>query len=198
MKLSILFAFLTLNFCAFAQLKPIYFLGDLVISDSTQATSYGVYGKLTGEELYVLKTFDLANNLKLTGSYKDAKLTIAHGNFVYYEDVDIFNRVNGTNFVLKEKGRFISGKGAFIDGYQNGRWLNFFPDGRIKSVATYVMGMKHGFFGTYNRRGKTIIAGAYKLDKKDGEWFYGNKLKEIYDNGVLQAAPDKKSKNKSN
>ena len=46
-----------------AQVAPIYFYGDQVISDSTLATSYGVYGKLSGEELYVLKMFDLENNL---------------------------------------------------------------------------------------------------------------------------------------
>lgn len=197
MKLSILVMFLSVNFCAFAQLKPIYFRGNMVISDSTQATSYGVYGKLSGEELYVLKTFDLENNLKITGTYKDDSLKIAHGSFVYYEDVDVFNRINGTNFSLKDKTRFISGKGAFKDGFQNGRWINFYPNGAIHTVVTYVMGVKHGFFGVYNKNGKTIISGAYKVDKKDGEWISG-KVKQIYDDGVLQPSPSKKSKNKSN
>ncbi len=197
MKLSILVIFLSVNLSAFAQLKPIYFLGDMVISDSTRASSYGVYGKLSGEELYVLKTFDLQNNLKFTGSYKDAGLSVAHGNFVYYEDVDVFNRINGTNFVLKGKSRFISGKGTYTDGYQTGRWINFYPDGRILSVMTYVMGVKHGFFGTYSKNGKPIISGGYRLDKKHGEWSIG-KSKEIYEDGVLQTPSNKKSKSKSN
>ena len=188
-----------LNISVFAQLKPIYFVGSTVVQDSTKATSYGIYGKLSGEDLYVLKIYDLDDNLTTTGSYKDQDLKIAHGAFVYYADVNIFNRMNHTSFTLKGKTRYITGKGNFVDGDQHGRWISFFPDGKIMSVTTYVKGIRHGFYGKYDRRGKMLVSGNYKLDEKDGEWQYREgRDKEFFINGIKQVAPEKSSKNKSN
>jgi antitoxin component YwqK of YwqJK toxin-antitoxin module len=199
MKLSFLFMLLGINFCALAQHKPIYFFGDQVVADSTLANAYGVYGKLSGEELYVLKVFDLANNLKLSGSYKDAELTIAHGNFVFYTDVEAFNQANNTNYALGEKARFISGRGSYVDGREHGRWIEFFPDGKVRAVVTYVKGIKHGFYGIYSGKGKMITSGAYKLDQQDGEWFLeGGKVRQTYVDGVLQPQAKKNAKNEKN
>jgi antitoxin component YwqK of YwqJK toxin-antitoxin module len=196
MKLSFLFILLGINFSALAQLKPIYFYGDQVVTDSTLANAYGVYGKLSSEELYVLKMFDLDNNLKLSGSYKDADLKIAHGDFVFYTDVEAFNRTNGTNYSLGEKARFISGKGSYVDGSEQGRWIEFYPDGKVRAVVTYVMGIKHGFYGVYSGKGKTITSGAYKLDQQDGEWFLDSgKVRQTFIDGVLQPQAKKNAKN---
>lgn len=179
----------------FAQLKPIYFIGESITKDSTLATSYGIYGKLTGEGLYALKIFDLDNNLKTTGTYKDENLKIAHGDFVYYADVALFNQVNGTSFILKGKTRFITGKGSFVEGRQTGRWISFFPNGKIMNVTTYSSGIRHGFYGTFDKKGKNLVSGAYHTGQKDGEWLYDNgKVKEIFIKGVKQ----QKSKNKKN
>ncbi|SFG78566.1 toxin-antitoxin system YwqK family antitoxin [Pedobacter insulae] len=197
MKRLFFFVLFGFNLCAFAQLKPIYFLGDNVISDSTKATSYGIYGKLSGEEFFILKTYDLADNLIYTGSFKDADLKIPHGNFVYYNSIEGFNLVHDTFFFIEGKERFIAGKGSYVDGYQNGRWINFYPDGKIFSVITYVMGIRHGFTGTYSKRGKLMTSGTYKLDKKDGEWLNG-KVKDTYIDGVIQLPLGRKSKNKLN
>ncbi|HTM97099.1 MAG TPA: hypothetical protein VL088_00075 [Pedobacter sp.] len=197
MKRFIFFVLFSVNLCVFAQLKPIYFIGNDVTSDSTIATSYGIYGKISGEELYVLKTFDLANNLVFTGSFKDADLKIPHGNFVYYHDVEDFNLLYKTNFFIEDKTRFIASKGSYVDGYQNGRWINFYPDGKIMTIITYVKGLKHGFSGSYDRRGKLVMSGLYNLDKKEGEWGNG-KVKETYIDGILQLPSKDKPKNKAN
>lgn len=181
MKLPFLAILLLVNLSVFAQLKPIYLRGAVIVQDSTKATAYGVYGKLTAEDLYVLKIFDLNNNLKSTGSYKDQFLKIAHGAFVYYDDIDRFNYKNATNFKLKGKTRFISAKGSFVDGYENGRWISFFPDGKIKEVITYVNGVKHGFYGAYDKRGKIVASGAYNLGERVGEWLYDKgKVKKTF------------------
>lgn len=182
--LSILFS---VSLSSFAQVKPIYFRGDEIISDSTRATSYGVYGKLSGEDLYALKIFDLYNNLKVSGTYKDDELKVPHGTFIYYEDIDVFNTINNENFPMHGIRRFISGRGAFVTGLKNGRWLSFFPDGKILNVTTYVNGVKHGFFGTYSRKGKVVTSGVYMNDKKEGEWLSNNgKTKENFVNNVKQ------------
>ncbi|MES2653459.1 MAG: hypothetical protein V4663_17105 [Bacteroidota bacterium] len=195
MKLFFLSIIFTLNLSAFAQLKPIYFRGETIVQDSTLATAYGVYGKLSGDGLYALKIFDLNNNLKATGTYKDEDLKIPHGAFVYYEDVDFFNVANNENFAIKGKNRFVSGKGTFADGQLTGRWVSFFPNGKIMNVTTYVRSVKHGFHGKYNRNGKIITSGAYYVGEKDGEWLSNNgKIKEMYVKGVKQEY----SKNKKN
>ncbi len=199
MKLFLIGVLCSLSLCAFAQYKPIYFSGETIIADSTKATSYGIYGKLSGEELYALKVFDLQNNLITTGTYKDDRLKIAHGSFVYYGSIERFNEKNGTAFAIDEKERFMSGKGVFIDGYKNGRWITFFPDGRIMNVVTFVNGVKHGFYGLYTRKGKLLVSGSYLEDEKDGEWLYDNgKVKETYKKGVRQIAPEKQAKKKKN
>ncbi|MGF1922729.1 MAG: toxin-antitoxin system YwqK family antitoxin [Bacteroidia bacterium] len=195
MKLLFLCILASLNLTAFAQLKPIYFRGNDLISDSTKATSYGVYGKLSGENLYALKIFDLYDNLTTTGTYKDEELKVPHGNFVYYGDVNLYNSVNGTSFMLKGKNRYVTGKGSFIDGKQSGRWMTFFPDGKVMNVTTYVNGVKHGFYGLYDRKGKTIVSGSYYVGEKDGVWLYKDgKTKETYVKGVKQV----ETKNKRN
>lgn len=193
MKLFFLLVLSGLNLFAFGQYKPIYFWGENIVTDSTKATSYGIFGKLTGENLYALKVFDLRNNLITTGTYKDEKLKIAHGAFVYYASVQVFNGMNATNFVLKDKERFLSGKGFFTDGKKTGRWISFYPDGRIMNVTSYVNDIKHGFFGVYTKKGKVVVSGTYIDDEKDGEWLYDNgKVKEIYVKGVKQSAPKKR------
>lgn len=175
MKLFFLVIALCLNLPAFAQLKPIYLNRDIIVKDSTQATSYGVFGKLSSEDLYVLKIFDLDNNLLTTGTYKDDNLKIPHGAFVYYADLNTFNEINMENFFLKGKSRFISGRGSFDDGRKTGRWISFFPDGRLMNVTTYINGVKHGFYGEYNRKGKVIASGVYAMDERDGEWLQDRK-----------------------
>ena len=192
MKLFFLMVTLFLNLCAFAQLKPVYFNGDVIVKDSTQANYYGVFGKLSSENLYVLKVYDLDNNLKTTGYYKDEDLKIPHGAFVYYENVNFFNHVNATNFILKGKERFVSGRGIFVDGLQTGRWISFFPDGRIMNVTTYLNGVKHGFYGTYNGKGKVIVSGVFNAGQKDGEWLQDSgKIKENFIHGIKQAVDPK-------
>ncbi len=195
MKLFLLIVLSGLSFAVFGQYKPIYFRGENIVADSTIATSYGVYGKLSGEDLYAIKVFDLQNNLITTGTYKDERLKIAHGAFVYYKSVNEFNEMNAANFVLKDdKVRFVSGKGNFVNGNRSGRWIAFFPDGRIMNVTTYVNDVKHGFFGSYTKKGKIIISGAYYMGEKDGEWLYDNgKVKEYFVKGVRQLAPEKQS-----
>jgi hypothetical protein len=197
MKLfSFIFLF-SLQLCVYGQFKPVYFIGEQIVADSTMATSYGVYGKLSGEELYVLKVFDLKNNLMTTGTYKDERLKIAHGAFVYYNNIEAFNNLNATNFAIKDKERFMSGKGFYTDGNKSGRWITFFPDGKIMNVTTYLNGVKHGFYGLYTRKGNMVISGTYYADEKDGEWQFDNgKVKETYIKGVKQLVPEKKEKKK--
>ncbi|TKC10579.1 hypothetical protein FA048_10385 [Pedobacter polaris] len=177
--------FFCLSSSGYAQIKPIYFIGDSITTNKAEATSYGVSGKLSTENLYVLKMYDLNDNLLLTGFYKDEKLTIPHGRFLLYEDIDIFNEQNNTNFYMKDKYRFLSEQGDYADGKKIARWVCFFPDGKIFSITNYIEGLKHGEFKVFNRRGKVVTSGNYQLGLKNGEWTYDTGRKEVYMNDIL-------------
>jgi antitoxin component YwqK of YwqJK toxin-antitoxin module len=176
---------------SYAQVKPIYFIGDSITTNKDEATSYGVAGKLSTESLYVLKVYDLNDNLLLTGFYKDEKLTIPHGRFLLYNELDDFNEENHTNFYIKDKYRFLSEQGDYADGKKINRWVCFFPDGKIFSITNYVEGLKHGEFKIFNRNGKVVTSGVYKLGLKNGEWIYDTRKKEVYVNGILTSRQEK-------
>ncbi|RZK42096.1 MAG: hypothetical protein EOO90_08435 [Pedobacter sp.] len=192
MRIILSIVFICINFVAFGQTKPIYFSNGRVVSDSTKANEYGVYGKVTDEGVYVLKRYDLYDNLKSAGSFKDENLEIPHGEFTFYDDVNLFNRLNNTAYDLKGKYRYMFARGSFVDGKQSGSWYMFYPDGNVLSIQTYTNGILNGFFGSYDRKGRNISSGAYKDGKKDGEWsIKKGKVVENYKDGVKQ--PKKKN-----
>jgi hypothetical protein len=66
---------LSFYFNVSAQVTPVYLYGDRITTDKNKATSYAIYGKLSTEDLWMFKRYDLDNNLTQTGSYSDAALT---------------------------------------------------------------------------------------------------------------------------
>jgi uncharacterized protein len=44
-------------------------------------------------------------------------------------------------------------KGILIDDQKDGEWLEFFPDGRLKSKKYFRSGIKHGVFEFYKENG---------------------------------------------
>lgn len=200
MKKIILFVnCLLFSHFAFSQAKPIYFKGDKVTADSTKATSYAVYGKLSTEDLWIFKRFDLYNNLMQTGSYLDSVLTIPHGKFVFYNYLDDFNAQNNENYKLKGKRMYVSQVGNFFDGLEEGSWLLFFPDGTLFSKQNFDAGKLHGEYFTFDKYGKVVIQGNYKDGKRNGEWLFKNEnVKVVYDmdNTISTAPLPKTNKNK--
>lgn len=186
MKILILLLVIFFNTAVNAQVKPIYFYGDQITHDKEKATSYAVFGKPSTDSLYVLKLYDLYDNLLQTGFYKDEELKIPHGKFLIYKNVEDFNYDNETNFYIKNKDRFLSEQGDYKDGKKIGRWIQFFPDGKIFSITNYLEGYRHGEYKVYNQRGKLTTVGHYKLDLKDGIWLNNEGKKEIFNNGILQ------------
>lgn len=176
--------FILLLFVSFgvkAQVKPIYFYMDSVISDSTKATSYAIYGKLSTEELWSFKRYDLYNNLLQTGSFKDEQLTIPHGKFTSYMEVDLFNKINNSFFYIRDRDRFISQVGSFVNGKEHGQWLSYYPDGKIFGAVIFRNGVLHGESKSYDKKGNIEIVGNYVNGKKDGEWIlHGGLQKDVY------------------
>lgn len=176
-------------FGANAQVTPIYFVGDQVVSDKGIANSYAVYGKLSTEDLWIYKRYDLHDHLMQTGSYKDAALTIPHGKFIFYMDVERFNSLYDTNFKLKGTGRFISQIVTFVNGVAHGRWLLFYPDGNVLNSQDVLNGNLNGEFITYDRLGNIEVKGNYVNGEPDGDWiFNGGVQKVVYEKGVVKSS----------
>ena len=172
-----------------AQVTPIYFKGEKTTTNKNEATSYAIYGKLSTEELWVFKRYDLWDNLIQTGSYSDDQLTTPHGKFTFYMDLASFNESHLTAYRLKGKTRFKSQEGTFVNGLEHGRWLLFYPDGNLLNVQDFVNGKAHGDFITFDKYGKIVIRGIYTDGEREGEWLFESGAKKvIYEKGVAKSS----------
>jgi antitoxin component YwqK of YwqJK toxin-antitoxin module len=190
MKCQVLLFFFSLGyFTAYAQVAPVYFQGDRVTANKERATSYAIYGKLSDQEIWAFKRYDLYNNLIQTGAYKDEQLSVPHGTFTFYMDIDDYNQLYSSRFKLaKGQFRFVSQKGNFANGVEDGRWFLYFPDGNVMNYQDFVNGKLHGEFVTLDRLGKILIKGNYVDGEKDGKWILeGNDRTAVYEKGKLIA-----------
>lgn len=185
---TVLFTLLLLaSLAAGAQVRPVYFIGDSLTNDKSLATYYGVFGKVSTDSVYTLKLYDLRNNLVQVGFYADSLMQVPTGRFSYYRSVDSFNYDNGEHFYLKDSDRFLAEQGFYLNGKKQGRWFEFFPNGKIKSIQPYVLGVRQGEYQEFNRRGKMVVAGYYITDLRSGEWKYLDGKIESYRMGILIA-----------
>jgi len=180
-----LFLFFGLN--AFSQVRTIFLdAKDRITADSTLAAGFAVFGKLTGDSVYTFKKFDLDNVMLTTGSFKDDSLQVPHGKFVYYAWVPFENTDPGTGYGPNGKSRYIALTGKYLDGHREGRWASFYPDGKIKQLATYVRDVLQGPYQLFENNGKVTISGMYINGMKNGTWVLrGGKQEDEYVNDKL-------------
>jgi antitoxin component YwqK of YwqJK toxin-antitoxin module len=184
-RLLILLLFLGAT-TAFAQAIPIYFNGNRVTTDKERATSYGVYGKLSGEDLWVLKRYDLDDNLLFSGAYKDEQLTKPHGKFIFYGSIFDYNYQNFSNFKNETTDRYVTQQGEYVDGLEQGKWTDYFPDGRIMGYRNYVNGKLEGETAFFNYKGRRMLVGHYKGGLRVGTWYdLKKKIKEVFEDDKL-------------
>jgi hypothetical protein len=178
-----------------SQVKTVFYdEEDHVISDSTQAASYAIYGKVTGDSLYTFKKFDADGYVTITGAFKDDSLKLAQGKFVYYDWVDDVSTLGNTLPSDQAKDRYVYVTGNFQNGKKTGRWYTFYPNGSLKNVVTFVNDVMNGEFKYFNTKGKLETSGTYVNGKKDGEWVSsgGRKIEQYRNDKVLSTV--KKSK----
>lgn len=181
----ILVSILSVALKSSAQIRPLYFYNDKQVVDKNKANSYAITGKLSGENLWVFKRFDLEDKLIETGTYKDEDLTIPHGTFIYYMDVGYFNSVRGMAF-QNTVDRFKATVSNYIDGKLQGQRVSFYPDGKIMELETFKNDQLDGIYKSFNRKGELYSQGSYINGKKEGEWIsnYGKKT-YVYENDKL-------------
>ncbi|MCJ0743476.1 toxin-antitoxin system YwqK family antitoxin [Pedobacter montanisoli] len=178
---GLLFALIINAFCVFAQVKPVYFRGATIVTNPDLANSYAVFGPLKNSEIWIMKKYDMYDNLIATGSYLGGSFEIPHGEFNYYIDLETFNEANQTDFKLKDRERFLFQRGSFVNGVEEGQWLNFYPDGKIMGKSFYKNGELDGPFIQLDKNSRVLVKGTYKNGKREGSWiFIREKLRITY------------------
>ncbi len=61
-------------------------------------------------------------------------------------------------------------KGEVINKKREGKWVSYFPDGKIQSECFYVNGLSHGSVKVFLENGKLLYSGEYNMGKKSGKW----------------------------
>lgn len=171
---------------------------DRITQDSTQAATYGAFGKIDGDSVYTFKKFDFDGTLLMSGSFRDDSLQVPHGKFVYYEwIVSPYNNID-QGYEYNGRARYVAISGVFINGNRNGRWLGFYPDGKVKQLMTYVRGVLHGVYQYMDTDGKVQISGQYISGKKNGTWILrgGKQEDEYVDDKLISSLSGKKLRDK--
>jgi antitoxin component YwqK of YwqJK toxin-antitoxin module len=194
-RFALFVAFICFALNGYSQVKTVYYdEQDHVISDSTQAASYAIYGKLSGDSLYTYKKYDADGYVMVTGGFRDDRLKLAQGKFVYYDWVDEATAMSNTSLTAEGKERYILVTGNFKDGKKYGKWFTFYPNGSLKTVTTFVNDVMNGEYKYFDSKGKMQISGTYVNGKKNGQWVSsgGRKIEQYSNDKVLSTV--KKSK----
>jgi hypothetical protein len=170
-RLFLLLVFTSCYFLSNAQIKTIYFNEeDQVISDSTEAVSYAILGRVSGDSVYTVKKFDADGYLTMTGSYKDDSLKVPHGSFVYYDWVELVSPLGNNILPANGKERYISVRGNFKNGMRDGRWITYYQNNSIKDVINYKNNLMNGEYRNFNYNGKLETLGNFVNNKREGTW----------------------------
>lgn len=170
-KIFLILILITCYAVGMAQVKTVYFNeDDEPVTDSTLAVSYALIGRLTGDSVFTVKKFDAEGYLMMTGSYKDDLFKVPHGDFVYYDWVEVISPTG--NYVVPANGkeRFINLKGTFRNGLREGRWITYYQNGSIKDVMTYSRNLMEGEYRNFDYKGNLETYGNFVNNKKEGTW----------------------------
>jgi len=190
-RIILFFLLLTTGYInSFGQVKSVLLNAkDEVTLDSAAARGYAVFGKIAGDSVYTFKKFDFDGILLASGSFLDDSLQVPHGKFTYYSWITPENNPVTMEYTIKGKERFIELTGSYRNGQRTGRWISFYPDGKMKQIMTFSQGIAHGAYYFYEPNGKMVVSGLYQAGKKNGTWILnGGKQENEYVNDVLISA----------
>jgi len=165
-----------------AQTTRLYFDVNLnPVTDSTKAATKVLLSKYADDtSLWAASQYTMKNRLMVEGVYKDRALTIPNGDFKYY-----FN---------EDTTHYLRMSGGFFNGAKFGEWIEYYPDGKRKLLATYRNNILNGPYEAYTRgqHSEAIFKGQYLKGLKDGEWLLPSGVREIYKDGVKTETIDRR------
>lgn len=145
--------------------------------------------------LWVANDYFISHKIQMTGTYKDKKMEIKQGHYVYYYENG--NKKSEGNYVNdKSEGLWIfweengikSSEGTYSEGYKNGSWKRFYENGKLQSDEIWKNHFRT-YASSYFENGNLQYEGRLSFGKKEGEWVYGNidgrtTMKVTYKNGI--------------
>ncbi|MEO9806161.1 MAG: hypothetical protein ABJF04_23070 [Reichenbachiella sp.] len=82
--------------------------------------------------------------------------------------------LDGEYKVVNQKDKSVMSKGAFDEGLMSGRWVSWYPNGKIKEVYTYKKGVKDGEYLLQNSLGQILEKGSFTKGRLEGlREYYG-------------------------
>jgi hypothetical protein len=78
---------------------------------------------------------------------------------------------DGLQEIMGKDGNLLM-KGELRGGKRHGPWASFFPNGMVRSRATYEQGLQVGATEVFHENGSIYYTGQYHLDKPVGEWLF--------------------------
>jgi hypothetical protein len=198
-RILICFFFLLAGISADAQVKTVFLdAKDEFTPDSALAVTYGVLGKITGDSVYTFKKFDFSGVLLASGSFRDDQMEIPVGKFVYYGWITPENNNRNDGFEINGRERFVELVGTYENGRRTGRWITFYPDGKMKQIITFSQGIIHGPYMAFGSDGKQQVSGLYRSGKKEGTWILddGKQENEYVNDQLVSTLRGKKLREK--
>lgn len=84
----------------------------------------------------------------------------------------------------------VASSGLYLNKKREGSWVEYYPSGLTKSIATYIEGKKEGVTLEFNDNGQLSKRSNFHLDQLDGEYREFNyttvKEERLYKNGKLE------------
>lgn len=78
---------------------------------------------------------------------------------------------DGMQEIMGKDGNLLM-RGEMRDGKRHGPWNSYFPNGAVRSSATYERGVQVGATEVYHETGAIYYRGQYHADKQVGEWTF--------------------------
>jgi len=95
-----------------------------------------------------------------------------------------------TKITVNDNSGKVTASGLYMDNQREGSWVEYYPSGLTKSIATYVNGKKEGITLEFNDNGQLSKRTNYHLDQLDGDYREFNyttvKEERFYKNGKLE------------
>ena len=92
--------------------------------------------------------------------------TVKFGDLVKREGL-YYKKSNDVSFTGKTTGQI---QGSFKDGKEDGPWVGYHDNGRVREKGTYKDGKPEGPWVYYHDNGQLWSKGTYKDGKMDGPW----------------------------
>jgi antitoxin component YwqK of YwqJK toxin-antitoxin module len=123
-------------------------------------------------DIEIVNRYDSENKLIYSGPFRSSVPVGIHRE--YGKDGKVSNA-----FLYNDNGLLLSEGIVNEAGNQNGRWKDFYSDGKIRAEGTYSDNRKTGQWKFYNASSKVEQTGSYNNGRPDGLWTW------YYDNGAV-------------